>query len=106
MVPRPGRRVGQEGGQCGGQASTRRYDREEDVGRVLLIDEYRVSGDLEASVAAHRLAGIGVDVEAREVAAGDVQPDAVAGLEQVACRGQGNGYRVDLAGRHHDCHTS
>ena len=38
-------------------------------------------------VAADWFAGVGVDVEAGEVAAGDVDADAVAGFEDVACRG-------------------
>lgn len=39
---------------------------------------------LGVSMVPHRLAGIGVDVEAWEVAAGDVDSDAVPGFEDVA----------------------
>ena len=39
-------------------------------------------------VAAHRLAGVRIDVEPRKVAAGDVEADAVAAGEQVAGRRQ------------------
>ena len=47
----------------------------------------RVLGGFCVGVAAHWFAGVGVDVEAGEVAAGDVDADAVSGFEDVACWG-------------------
>jgi len=44
----------------------------------------RVSGGFGLGVAAHWFAGVGVDVETGEVAAGDVDADSVAGFEEVA----------------------
>ena len=38
---------------------------------------------LGMSVTSNRLAGVGIDVEAWEVAARDVDPDAVPGFEEV-----------------------
>ena len=52
---------------------------------------------LGVSVAAHRFAGVGVDVEAWEVAAGDVYSDAVSGFEEVAGRCQFDGDWIDFA---------
>src|SRR3990172_10529097 len=55
---------------------------------------------LHSSVHTQRLSGVGVDVEAGEVAAGDVDADAVALLEDVG-RGEGlDGEPVDLARGH------
>ena len=56
---------------------------------------------LGVSVSTHRLAGVWVDVEAWEVAAGDVDSDAVPGFEEVAGGGQFDGDWVYLSGRHH-----
>ena len=53
------------------------------------------------SVSAHRFTGVGVDVEAGEVAAGDVDSDTVAGFEEVACGCEGDRDWVDLARGHH-----
>ena len=50
-------------------------------------------------VATHRLAGVGIDVEAREVAAGDVEPQAVARFEQIARRTELDRHPADLTGR-------
>ena len=44
----------------------------------------RVDGDLRVRVASQRLTGVRVDVETREIAAGDIQPDAMSGVEDVA----------------------
>jgi len=47
-------------------------------GRVIGAEIDGVFGDVPAAIVVERLAGIGVDVEARVVAGGDVEPDAVA----------------------------
>ena len=52
-----------------------------------LIEVDGVLGGFCVGVAAHWFAGVGVDVEAGEVAAGDVDADAVSGFEDVACWG-------------------
>ena len=55
------------------------------MGRVVPVEVDGVAGGLGVSVTAHRFAGVGVDVEAGEVAAGDVDADAVSSFEEVAC---------------------
>ena len=60
-----------------------------------------VVGDLSMGMAANWFAGVGVDVEAGEVAAGDVDSNAVTGFEEVAGRCQFDGDWVNLARRHH-----
>ena len=47
-----------------------------------------------------RLAGVGVHVEAREIAAADVHANAVAFLEDIARRIQPHRERINLAGFH------
>src|SRR3569833_2759704 len=55
---------------------------QDECGRVVDVHVHTVGRDRTAA-AERRLAGVGVDVEAREVAGGDVQPYAVPGREEV-----------------------
>ena len=74
--------------RCGFAASACRDDRQRDVGRTVAVAVHRVSGDNRVGVLADRLAGVRVEVEAREVTARDVEPNPVPGREQVARRRQ------------------
>ena len=49
--------------------------------RVGFAEVEGVAGDLSLGVASHWFAGVWVDVEAREVAAGDVDADTMACFE-------------------------
>ena len=68
------------------------------MGWVVGIEVDGVLGGAGVGMAAHRFAGIRVDVEAWEVAAGDVDADAVSGFEEIAGRREFDGYRIDFAG--------
>ncbi len=60
----------------------------------------RVRGCHRAAVLLERLAGIGVHIEAREVAAADVHAQAVAFFEDVAGGVEFDREGIDLAGFH------
>src|SRR5262245_444370 len=47
------------------------------------IQVNRILGDLEASMPLQRLAGVGIDVKAREITAGDVQANLVPSFENI-----------------------
>ena len=51
-----------------------------------------------ALVATNGLTGVGIDLEARKIAAGDVDAQAVAGAEPIGRRRQSDGYGVDAPG--------
>ena len=48
-------------------------------------------GNDGVGVPPHRLPRVGIDVKTGKVAAGDVEPDAVAGGKEIAGGGQGDG---------------
>ena len=50
---------------------------------MFAVVVHRLVCQPEGPVAAQRPPGVGVDVEPREVAAADIKPDGVAGLEDV-----------------------
>jgi hypothetical protein len=52
--------------------------------------------DILVAVLADGAAGVGVAAEAREVAAGNLEPDPVPGQEHVGCHRQVNGDLADL----------
>src|SRR5262245_11466802 len=60
----------------------------------------RVHRGLHAAVAIERVAGVGVDVEARKFAARDIHANAVALREDVRRGIQANGHLVDRAWLH------
>src|SRR5947209_15499368 len=64
--------------------------RQQHMGRAIRVVEDRVVGQVPAAVVVERLPGIRVHVEAREIAARDVEPDAVAPLED-----EGSGIELD-----------
>ena len=79
--------------------SRARYDRQQQIGRVLLV----VIDAMHHRLAAAQVIGRVFDVmragkAARQVEAGDVDADAVTGLEQVAGRQDLDRVLVDLAG--------
>ena len=59
-----------------------------------------IVGDERVGMLADWLAGVRVEVEAREVRAGNIEPDTVAGLEQVAGGRQRDAHLVDFARCH------
>ena len=67
--------------------------------RVSGVEVDRILSRHAVSVATHRLAGIGIQIEAREIATGDIQANAVPGHEPVARRRQRDLDRIHLAGR-------
>ena len=60
-----------------------RDERQHDVGRVRAVVIDGVIGRDLAALLLERLAGVGVDVEAREVARRDVEAQAVAAFEKI-----------------------
>src|SRR4051794_21856221 len=70
-------RTGNGADTLSSSASARRDHRQDDVRRPVAAEVDRVDGGDRVGVAAHRLARVGVDVEPGEVAAGDVDADAV-----------------------------
>src|SRR5690242_1920142 len=75
-------------------------DRQHDLGWTCAIQVDRVVGGDDPGVPADRLARVRVQVEAREVAARDVDPDSVASLEEVARRRQRYPCLVNLTRLH------
>src|SRR5689334_5581223 len=75
--------------------------RQQDAGGVRGIEVNRVLGDPPAAVVVERLAGIGVHIEARKVAARDVEADAVAAPEEERGRIHLDGELVRLPGLKH-----
>src|SRR5262249_49493756 len=67
-----------------------RDEGEHDPRLAAALVEYGVVGDGPAAVAPDGLARVGVDVEARVIRARDVEPDAVAGHEEIARRVEGD----------------
>ena len=67
-----------------------RYDRQDHVRGAVAVHVHGVPGLYCPGVPTHGLPCVRVYVELGEVAAGDVQPDPVAGPEQIADRRQGN----------------
>ena len=57
--------------------------RSDDVGWAQRIVEERIDRDLPADLGPERAAGIQIGIEPREVAAGDLHPQAVARLEDL-----------------------
>jgi len=53
------------------------------VGRVVGVVMYRIDGHGVTAVLVQRLARVGVDVKAREIAARDIYADAVAFLKNI-----------------------
>src|SRR6266705_1858356 len=77
-----------------------RDERQYHMRRTTCVHENRVASDPPAEPGALGRAGIRVDIEMREVAGRDIDPDAVAAFEQV-CGGKGFDLDpVHLAGRH------
>src|SRR5262245_4627624 len=76
------------------QASSVRFrgdHRQQDARGMRGIQVHAVLRDARAAVVIQRLAGIGVHIEAREVAARDIETDAVAAAKE-------NGSRIHLDG--------
>src|ERR1700732_4637083 len=59
-----------------------RHHGQQEARGVRRVEIDRVLGDAPAAVVVQWLAGVGIDVEARKVTAGDVEPDAVGALEE------------------------
>lgn len=74
------------------------YHGEEDVRGMLGVMVEGVGGGDEAAVSVQRLTGVGVDVEAGEIAAGDIDANAVAFLEDVGGGVELDGEGIDLPG--------
>ena len=70
---------------------------------MLAVVEDGVGGFHESCVIGGALSGIQVAVEAREVAAGDFKPDAVAFQKDFACGPEIDLVLVDLAGNERVC---
>jgi hypothetical protein len=75
-----------------------RDQRQDDVRGAPAVVIDGVVGPGHPAMAVQRLAGVGIDVEAGEVAAGDVQADAVAFPEDVRCRVELDGELVGFPG--------
>src|SRR3989442_8448822 len=71
----------------------RRNDRQQQMRRTIRVVEDRVVGHHPAAIVVERLAGIRVHVEAREIAARDVEAGAAAFLED-----EGSGIQLDREG--------
>ena len=67
---------------------------------MVMVEVDSVLSYLGPLVTAQRLSGVGVHVEARKVAAGDVQANAVTLGESVAYRKEGYGELVDFPRAH------
>jgi hypothetical protein len=67
-------------------ARNRWHHRQQDMRRAISVDEDTIAGDARMFRCTFRLARIRVDIEMREIAARDVEPQPMAGHEQVACR--------------------
>jgi hypothetical protein len=81
-----------------GPAVAGRDDGQDDVRRVRGVVQDGLGGRLAVGALAKRRAGIRVGSELRVIAAGDLDPDAVARPEQVAGRPDGDRVLVRLAG--------
>src|SRR4051794_35532570 len=66
--------------------------------RVLGVVQDSLVGATRAGVVADRVSGVQIAVEAREIAAADLDPDAVARLENIARHPEVDLELVDLAG--------
>src|SRR5215208_3279730 len=75
-------------------------DGQDDVGRPGGVVVDRVVGDDRSALLAERLASVPVGIPEREVGAGDLQPNAVAGHEAVTGRLRLDRNLVDLAWLH------
>jgi hypothetical protein len=76
--------------------------RQADMGRVLPVAVERIVRHHRMRVLAHRLPGIGINIQAGEVAAGNIKPEAVTGLEAIAGGRDSDLNGVDLP-RFHEC---
>ena len=82
------------------------FYRDGDLRRTFLSEMYGVSRDLCPGCFAQRLTRVGVQVEVREVAPGDVQAYPVPDGKTVARRVARDLDRVDHTRLHHDCTRS
>src|SRR5919108_6261005 len=89
----PGRRSSRAEGARASAGDLRQHD----VRGVRGVVVDRLVGDLAAALQPELAAGVGIHVEPREVAATDVEPDAVPGRKDVRRRVEREGELVDLA---------
>src|SRR6266851_5794872 len=73
------------------------HDRQHDMRGAGGPIMHRVVGHHRGARLAQRAAGVRIHVEAREVGGRDVEPDAMAAAEEVACRVKWDARFVDLA---------
>ena len=68
--------------------------------RVVTVKVYRILRYDGVRMSSHRLAGVWVDIESREIAARYVHPNPVPCLEDITGRWKGNLDLIDLARLH------
>src|SRR5579862_9859303 len=83
-----------------GLPSSDRNYRQQNMGRMLRIVENRVRGYGPAAIVIQRLSRIGIYVKMRKIAAGNIQPDAMAFLKDQRGWIHLNRERIDFAGLH------